>query len=258
MAADPTIRDMKARSMTSPLDGPRHPQARGAKPKQLVVLLHGYGADGQDLIGLAPYLARSLPDAAFVAPNAPEPCDMSPMGRQWFAIDLDDPARASGDPQRMVQRYGAMGSRADTVAPLVHAFLDQERDRHGLQEKDVALIGFSQGTMLSLHVGLRRTAALAGIVGFSGALLGGETLAEEITSPAPVQLIHGDSDEMVPALAMFHAAGALGAAGLPVGFHVSPGTGHGIAPDGIEVATTFLTSVFAGRLQAGPGMSSRV
>jgi len=242
--------------MPSPLDGPRHPQARGDRPKQLVVLLHGYGADGQDLIGLAPYLARSLPDAAFVAPNAPEPCDMSPMGRQWFAIDLDDPARASGDPKQMVERYGAMGSRADAVAPLLHAFLDQERDQHGLQDRDMALIGFSQGTMLSLHVGLRRAASLAGIVGFSGALLGGETLAQEITSPTPVQLIHGDSDEMVPALAMFHAAGALGHAGLPVGFHVSAGTGHGIAPDGIEVATSFLTSVFSGRLTATAGIST--
>jgi len=241
--------------MASILDGPRHPQARGEKPKQLVVLLHGYGADGQDLIGLAPYLARTLPDAAFVAPHAPEPCDMSPMGRQWFAINLDDPARASGDPEQMVQRYGAMGARADEVAPMVHEFLDRERDRHGLSDQDIALIGFSQGTMLALHVGLRRAAPLAGIVGFSGALLGGETLAQEITSPTPVQLIHGDQDEMVPALAMFHALGALGRAGLPVGFHVSNGTGHGIAPDGIEVATSFLTSVFSGRLKAVAGMS---
>ena len=139
---------------------------------------------------------------------------------------------------------------------MLHAFLDQERDQHGLQDRDVALIGFSQGTMLSLHVGLRRAAPLAGIVGFSGALLGGETLAQEITSPTPIQLIHGDSDEMVPALAMFHAAGALGHAGLPVGFHVSAGTGHGIAPDGIEVATAFLTSVFSGRLTATTGIST--
>ncbi len=241
--------------MSNPLDGPRHPQSRGDRPKQLVVLLHGYGADGQDLIGLAPYLARSLPDAAFVAPDAPEACEMSPSGRQWFAIDLDDPARASGDPERMVQRYGAMGARADAVAPLLHAFLDAERDRHGLPDRSIALVGFSQGTMLSLHVGLRRTNPLAGIVGFSGALLGGETLAEEITSPAPVQLIHGDRDEMVPALAMFHAAGALGRAGLPVGFHVSNGTGHGIAQDGIEVAAAFLGSVLAGRLVADEPIS---
>lgn len=241
--------------MSTPLDGPRHPQARGDSPRQLIVLLHGYGADGQDLIGLAPYLARTLPDAAFVAPDAPEACEMSPTGRQWFGINLDDPARASGDPEQMVQRYGAMGSRADEVAPLLHAFLDAERDRHGLQDSDIALIGFSQGTMLSLHVGLRRERPLAGIVGFSGALLGGETLAAEVTSPTPVQLIHGDRDEMVPALAMFHAAGALGRAGLPVGFHVSNGTGHGIAQDGIEVAADFLGRILSRQLTAGAEIS---
>lgn len=241
--------------MSTPLDGPRHPQTRGDRPRQLIVLLHGYGADGQDLIGLAPYLARTLPDAAFVAPNAPEACEMSPTGRQWFGINLDDPARASGDPEQMVQRYGAMGSRADAVAPQLHAFLDAERDRHGVHDSDIALVGFSQGTMLSLHVGLRRVRPLAGIVGFSGALLGGETLAAEVTSPTPVQLIHGDRDEMVPALAMFHAAGALGRAGLPVGFHVSNGTGHGIAQDGIEVAADFLGRILSHRLTAGADIS---
>ncbi|MEC9344691.1 MAG: prolyl oligopeptidase family serine peptidase [Pseudomonadota bacterium] len=238
------------------LTGPRQAQRRGAKPKQLVVLLHGYGADGNDLIGLAPYLQRVLPDAAFVAPNGPEPCGMSPMGRQWFAIDIDDPSRMSRDPHAAVRRFAGMGERADRVLPLVNAFLDEELARAGLTDADLALVGFSQGTMLSLHTGLRRPAPPAGIVGFSGALLGGETIHQHVRHPVPVTLIHGDTDDLVPPLAMYDAAGALGRAGLPVQFHVSPGTGHSIAMDGIELAGRFLVDVFAGRWAVRPPVAS--
>lgn len=238
------------------LSGPRLPPARGAKPRRLVVLLHGYGADGNDLIGLAPYLQRALPDAAFVAPDGPEPCAEAPVGRQWFPIDLGDPAMMDRRPERRLQRYQAMAEPADRVAPLVDAFLDAELARHELTDDDLALVGFSQGTMLSLHVGLRRPRPPAAIVGFSGALLGDERAQAELATRVPVQLIHGDADDLVPPLAMFAAAARLGRAGLPVSFHISAGIGHGIAADGIDIATRFLVDAFAGRYGSATPFSS--
>lgn len=238
------------------LDGPRVPAASGGSPRQLVVLVHGYGADGNDLIALAPYLQRALPEAAFVAPNGPSPCDMSPMGRQWFPIEMDDPALMSRDPEAMLSRYARMAGAADEVAPVLDGFIDAELERHGLDGGALALVGFSQGTMMSLHIGLRRKPAPASIVGFSGALLGPERLDGAALSKPPVQLIHGDADDLVPPQAMFAAAAALGRAGVSTGFHVSPGVGHGIAPDGIEVAVAHLAACFAGRLPAGAPVSS--
>ena len=238
------------------LDGPRVPPANGAPPKKLIVLVHGYGADGNDLIALAPYLQRALPDAAFVAPDGPSPCDMSPMGRQWFPIDPDDPSRMSRDPERLLDRFTTMRAAADEVAPLLNGFIDDELASHGLVGDALALIGFSQGTMMSLHVGLRRAPAPAGIVGFSGALIAPEALASSRISISPVQLIHGDQDDLVPPLAMFAAASALGRAGVPVGFHISPGIGHGIAPDGIDLAIRHLDASFAGRFRVSESLSS--
>lgn len=239
--------------MTQKLDGPRVPAANGQPPRKLVVLVHGYGADGNDLIALAPYLQRALPDAAFVAPDGPSPCDMSPMGRQWFPIDLDDPSRMSRDPDRMLDRFSSMSVAANEAAPLLNGFIDDELSRHGLAGDSLALVGFSQGTMMSLHIGLRRTPAPAAIVGFSGALIAPESLATADISTPPVQLIHGDQDDLVPPLAMYAAAAALGGAGVPTGFHISPGVGHGIAPDGIELAMQHLVAAFAGRFaQSGP------
>lgn len=238
------------------LDGPRVPAASGGPPRQLVVLVHGYGADGNDLIALAPYLQRALPHAAFVAPHGPSACDMSPMGRQWFPIDMNDPVLMSRDPEAMLNRYGRMAEAADKVAPVLDGFIDAELERHGLDGGALALVGFSQGTMMSLHVGLRRSPAPASIVGFSGALLGPDALQGEGLSRPPVQLIHGDMDDLVPPQAMFAAAAALGRCGISAGFHVSPGVGHGIAPDGIDVAVAHLAAGFAGRLPSGKPVSS--
>lgn len=214
---------------TLQIDGPRLPPASG-KPEQLVVLLHGYGADGQDLIGLAPYLARVLPQAYFVAPNAPEPCGMAPTGYQWFDINRFDP----GERER----------GAEKAAPIVNAFLDREMTRHGLDESRLCLIGFSQGTMMSLHVGLRRERPLAGILGFSGMLVAPERLSQEIRSRPPVLLIHGDQDEVLPVESIFDAAQGLGAAEVAAEWHISRGIGHGIAEDGLELAAAFARRIF--------------
>src|SRR5262245_347547 len=161
--------------MLMKLDGPRRPPQSGGKPKALVVLLHGLGADGNDLIGLAPYWAPLLPDAEFLSPHAPFPCDMAPYGRQWFSFQDRNPAMIMG------------GVRAAT--PVLDAFLDEALAARGLDASRLALVGFSQGTMMSLFVGLRRTAPVAGILGYSGRLIGTETLGAEIRARPPVLLV---------------------------------------------------------------------
>ena len=213
------------------LDGPRFGPAAGGGARQLVVLLHGLGADGNDLIGLAPHLARGLPDAAFVAPNAPFPCDMAPYGRQWFS--LQDRA-----PEAVLA-----GVRA--AAPILDGFLDDELARHGLSDGQLALVGFSQGTMTGLYVGLRRAEPCAQIVGFSGALVGPEDLEREIRSRPPVLLVHGEADEVVPFPALAAAQAALKARQVPVEAHGRPGLGHGIDQQGLELAATALERAFA-------------
>ncbi len=226
------------------LDGPRVDAAGGA-PKRLVVLVHGYGADGNDLIQLAPYLARFLPDAAFVAPHAPEACEMAPMGRQWFGLGDYDPMTAARDPDAMEARYLGMNEQAAGAAAPLDAFIDAELVRLGLDDSRLALVGFSQGTMMSLYVGLRRANTAAAIVGFSGALVGADRLPDEIRVRPPVLLCHGEVDDLVPLPALHLAASGLAAAGVGVDWHVCPGLGHGIDPVGLELAGRFLIEAFA-------------
>jgi phospholipase/carboxylesterase len=211
------------------LDGPRVP-ARTGKAKHLVVFLHGYGADGNDLIGIGKQWSQLLPDAAFVSPHAPEPCGMSPMGKQWFPLTFRDPD----------ERWrGAVQAR-----PGLDAFLDAELARHGLDDGKLALVGFSQGTMMALHVGLRRKWASAAIVGYSGVLVGEEHLKAELTARPPVLLVHGDQDEVIPAQALFLSAQGLGAADVPVEWHMSQGVGHGIDPEGLMHGVSFIAKAF--------------
>jgi phospholipase/carboxylesterase len=213
------------------LDGPRL-EPRSGRARSLVVLLHGYGADGNDLIDLGREWQSLLPDAAFVAPHAPEPCAGAPVGRQWFALNLRDAS----------ERWHGT-SRA---APALEAFLAAELARRNLPPPALALVGFSQGTMMALHAGLRRAAAPAAIVGYSGMLAlppgtqpGAGALAEIRVRP-PILLLHGVLDDLIPMQAMFQSANALAAAGVPVEWHLSPEIGHGIDNEGLRHGGQFL------------------
>lgn len=206
-----------------------HPPASGGPAGKLVVLLHGYGADMHDLIGLAPHWAGLMPDVEFLSPNAPEPCAGYPTGRQWFPV-------GSLDIEEM--HAGVLGA-----APRLDAFLDAELGKRGLTERDLALVGFSQGTMMALHVGLRRSHPPAGILGFSGVLVGAETLAEEIRVRPPVFLVHGEADPMIPVQALTMTENALRAAGVPVKSYVSQGLGHGIDAAGLALGGRFLAEI---------------
>ena len=219
--------------MLGKLSGPSRPPAAGGKPKQLVILLHGLGADGNDLIGLAPYWAPLLPDAEFVSPNAPFPCDMAPHGYQWFSAQDRSPAAVLA------------GVRA--AAPMLDAFIDEALAERGLSDADLALVGFSQGTMMSLFVGLRRAQPAAGILGFSGRLLAPELLASELRSRPRVLLVHGTEDPLVPYASLAAAEAALKEAGVPVETLTCPGIGHSIDESGLRRGGMFLKDVLAGK-----------
>ena len=219
------------------LDGPRL-EPRSGTPKQLVVFLHGYGADGNDLIDIGRAWQQLLPDAAFVSPHAPNPCGQAPMGREWFPLTMRDPN----------ERWTGVNA----AAPVLNAFIDAELKRRNLPDSALALVGFSQGTMMSLHVGLRRAAAPAAIIGYSGMLVVPEDIdpdqfAGEIRSRPPVLLVHGDQDQLIPVQALMHAAQGLAALEVPVEWHVSPGVGHGIDQEGLRQGGEFLVRRFAGR-----------
>ncbi len=212
----------------SQLSGPSHPPANGGKPARLVILLHGLGADGNDLIGLAPYWAPALPDAEFVSPNAPFPCDMAPWGFQWFSVQDRTP--------------GNMLAGVKASAPILDAFIDEALAARGLDESQAALVGFSQGTMMSLYVGLRRAKPFAGIVGFSGRLIGRELLKTDIRSRPPVLLVHGTDDPVVPYDSLANAEAALKENDVPVETLSCVGMGHSIDQDGLTRAGRFLVS----------------
>ena len=221
--------------MPAELDGPRLAPRSGAA-QQLVVFLHGYGADGNDLIELGRAWQHLLPQAAFVSPHAPEPCGQAPSGRQWFALTFRDPN----------ERWIGVNK----AAPLLERFLDAELNRHKLPPSALALVGFSQGTMMALHVGLRRVTAPAAIVGYSGLLveppddMAPEAFAAEIKSRPPVRLVHGDRDDLIPPQALFQATQGLAALGISAEWHLSPGVGHGIDAEGLRHGGEFLARRF--------------
>ena len=195
----------------------------------MVVLLHGYGSNGADLMGLVPYWRASLPDTVFLAPNAPEACPGAPGGYQWWSLaDLGRESRAAGVRQ---------------AAPLVDAFIDMHRTAYDLPAGKVALVGFSQGTMMALHVGPRRPEALAGIVGYSGMLADAEALQAEVRTRPPLLLVHGDADPMVPFAAMGQAEAECGRLGFEVDTYAAPGLGHSIDEAGLRLGGDFLARV---------------
>lgn len=213
------------------LDGPRLGPRAGGAARQLVVLLHGVGADGADLIELAPAWAEGLPHAAFIAPDGPEVCDMAPYGRQWFSLQDRRPASLAAELRR--------------AAPALDGFLDAELARLGLGPEALALAGFSQGAMMALFTGLRRPQAPAAILAYSGALAAPETLPAEIRGRPPVLVVHGEADDIVPAAAGRAAEQALRAAGVPVESLYRPGLGHGIDDAGLAAGLRVLRAAYA-------------
>ena len=210
------------------LTGPRR-DAKSGQADSLVIFLHGYGADGNDLIGLADPLRDHLPDTVFLAPDAPEKCINNPFGRQWFPIPHMD-----GSSEEMARQSHEMS------VDLLDAFITDAMAVEGIPADKTFLVGFSQGTMMSLHVGVRRAEQLAGIVGFSGRLLEPDKLESDAKSKPPILLIHGDQDQVVPPENLPLAASALTKSGFEVYTHVSQGMAHGIAQDGLSLALQFI------------------
>jgi phospholipase/carboxylesterase len=218
------------------LTGPEHGPAEGDAPDRLIVFLHGLGADGADLLAMAPVLSQVFPRAKFVAPDAPFPCDMAPMGRQWFSLqELNGPKLLEG---------------LRTVMPAVNAFIDDQMAKHDLTPDRVAVVGFSQGTMLALHVLPRREEPVAGILGFSGMLIGPELLADEGKCKPPTLLIHGEKDEVVPAELSRLAGTALKIAGFEVEVAMCADVPHSIDESGLRLGVDFLRSVFGDKQAA--------
>ncbi len=208
------------------IDGPRVQPLSGRAPTSMVILAHGYGSNGEDLIGLAPYWREALPDTIFISPNGPQPCPGAPGMFQWWPVwDMDRAAGVRG------------------AAPVLDAFIDQELARYGLSEDRLALVGFSQGTMMALHVAPRRARTLAGVVGYSGMLADADPTG--ILTRPPILLIHGDADPMIPIAAFHQSEAGLTALGFKVATHVSPGVGHSVDLSGLRLGGEFLSEVLA-------------
>ncbi|HVI50964.1 MAG TPA: alpha/beta fold hydrolase [Candidatus Sulfotelmatobacter sp.] len=209
------------------LTGPTFAPASGGPARQLVVFLHGLGSNGDDLIELAPYFAAALPDAAFFAPDGHEPCDMAPFGRQWFSLRDQSP--------------GAMLAGVESAAVEINAFIDAKLAELNLSDDKLVLVGFSQGTMLALHIAVRRPAAPGVVIGFSGLVIAPERLLEEgeITARPPILLIHGEQDEVVPHGFLSFAQEIFEKLGLPVLSLSRPDLGHSIDDEGLKAAIAF-------------------
>jgi phospholipase/carboxylesterase len=203
----------------------------GGKPKQIVLLLHGFGSSGADMIALAPQWQHALPDALFLAPHAPERCGMMGSGYQWWAITQFAPQ--------------ALAAGAAAAAPAIDGFIDRKLAQYGFGEEDLALVGFSQGTMMALHVGLRREKPVAAIVGYSGMLTGAAELSHRKIAKPPVLLVHGSDDPIVPVSALHSAESELKRLGIAVTSHVSHGLAHSVDPVGLRLGREFVAAAFA-------------
>ncbi len=211
--------------MTKIVNGASLQPRSGGAPRQIVLLLHGYGSSGDDLIALSPHWQDALPDALFLAPHAPQRCGMMGAGYQWWGLTGFAPA--------------ALAQGAASAAPAIDAFIDRKLSQYGLTEADLALVGFSQGTMMALHVGLRRPRTVAAIVGYSGMLTATVDVAKDSVRP-PVLLVHGAADLVVPVAALHMAEDELKRLGVTVTTHVSPGVPHSVDPVGLRLGREFL------------------
>ncbi len=223
------------------LQGPTRAPASGKAPTSAVVFAHGYGSNGDDLISLAPFFAQALPDAIFYSPNAPDPWEGGMSGgRQWYSLAGFDPEAIQRDPLRMGETFRAMNDRVVKAAVRLDLFLDQILAAHALAPQRLALVGFSQGTIMSLHVGLRRSQPIGAVLGFSGALSAADKLASEIKSKPPVALVHGAADPVIPARATIETEKVLMDLEVPVQSMIVPGLQHGIDNAGAQFGASFL------------------
>ena len=210
------------------ISGPIIEPSSGNSPKQMIIFVHGYGADGNDLIGLANYFQSTLPEAIFLSPHAPEACSMNPSGYQWFDLTSTDPA--------------VLWSKILVAADHLNEFIDSKLLEYNIAEENLALIGFSQGTMMSLHVSLRRKNTMAAVLGYSGRLIGADLLKDDLISKPSIYLIHGDQDPMVPYQESLTAEKVLKEYSIDIKTHISEHTQHSIAEDGLLIGVDFLAS----------------
>ena len=198
----------------------------GTAPKQIVLLLHGFGSSGADMIALAPHWQDALPDALFLAPHAPQRCGLLAAGYQWWGLSGFAPS--------------ALAAGASSAAPAINAFIDRKLEQYGLTESNLALVGFSQGTMMALFIGLRRSRSVAAVVGYSGMLTSTADLAHTDFAKPPVLLVHGTADPVVPITALHKAESDLKHLGVPVTTHVSNGVAHSVDPVGLKLGRDFV------------------
>ena len=210
------------------ISGPIIEPSNGNPPKQMIIFVHGYGADGNDLIGLTNYFQSTLPEAIFLSPHAPEACSMNPSGYQWFDLTSTDPA--------------VLWSKILVAADHLNEFIDSKLLEYNIAEENLALIGFSQGTMMSLHVSLRRKNTMAAVLGYSGRLIGADLLKDDLISKPSIYLIHGDQDPMVPYQESLTAEKVLKEYSVDIKTHISEHTQHSIAEDGLRIGVDFLAS----------------
>jgi phospholipase/carboxylesterase len=210
------------------ISGPIIEPSSGNSPKQMIIFVHGYGADGNDLISLANYFQSTLPEAIFLSPHAPEACSMNPSGYQWFDLTSTDPA--------------VLWSKILVAADHLNEFIDSKLLEYNIAEENLALIGFSQGTMMSLHVSLRRKNTMAAVLGYSGRLIGADLLKDDLISKPSIYLIHGDQDPMVPYQESLTAEKVLKEYSIDIKTHISEHTQHSIAEDGLRIGVDFLAS----------------